>query len=253
MNKNDLLKAIKKARDSKKRNFEQSFDLIISFKNLDLKKADNQVEVFVKLPHSIGKEQKVCCFLGTELMSQKDACDTVIEIAGIDQYNKKEIKKISKEHDFYVAQGNSMAQVAKVFGKYLGPRNKMPNPKAGCVVGPGADLKSLKDNLSTTVQVSVKAIPLFQCRIGNEESKDEELVDNIMAIYNSLIHDLPRDAQNVKCVFVKLTMGSAIKVGGKEASEVEKEDKKNEEPKDSIKEASEKKEIKKEKEVEAEA
>ena len=34
-----------------------------------------------------------------------------------------------------------------------------------------------------------------------------------MAIYNSVVHSLPRDVQNVKGVFVKLTMGSAIKVG----------------------------------------
>jgi large subunit ribosomal protein L1 len=92
----------------------------------------------------------------------------------------------------------------------------MPNPKAGCVVPANANLQPLVEKLKSTVRVSVKTAPLFQCRVGNEETPEENLIDNIHVIYNSMLHALPNELDNIKSVYLKLTMGPAVKIGEKE-------------------------------------
>mgnify|MGYP001953752158 FL=1 len=68
-----------------------------------------------------------------------------------------------------------MTDVAKVFGRILGPKGKMPNPKLGCVLPPNADLKPLYDKLQTTLRIAVKSSLHFQCRVGKEDDDPEKL------------------------------------------------------------------------------
>ena len=80
MEKEELQAALAKAKDiSDKRNFKQSFDLIINLKGLDPKKPEHQVDLFITLPHSRGKKAKVCALVGLELAEQaKSIFDSVI-------------------------------------------------------------------------------------------------------------------------------------------------------------------------------
>ena len=224
MEKEQTFSAIEKAKDiSNKRNFQQSFDLIINLKGLDLKKPEHQVDIFVTLPHSKGKKSKICALVGPELEEQaKQFCDSVITSEHFEKYkDKKEIRKLANSFDFFIAQANIMPKVATVFGRVFGPRRKMPNPKAGCVVPPNASLKPLYEKLQKTVRASAKTSPLVQCAIGTENMSSNEIVENGMAVYNSLIHILPNEIHNIRDVYVKLTMGRPVKVG--EKLEVEKE------------------------------
>jgi hypothetical protein len=56
--------------------------------------------------------------------------------------------------------------------------------------------------------------------IGKEDSNEEEVVDNILTIYNTLLHNLPGEKQNIKSVILKLSMGKAVKIGKEEKEEV---------------------------------
>src|SRR3989344_5225570 len=125
--------------NSQKRKFKQSIDLIITFKNLDLNKPENQIEQFVNLHYGRGKQDKVCGLVGAELIEEsKKELDKTIATDDyiIYQKDKKLIKKLATEYDFFIAQANVMPKIAQTFGRVLGPRQKMPNPKAGCVVPP---------------------------------------------------------------------------------------------------------------------
>lgn len=216
MNKNKFLEALKKAKQgSKKRNFKQKVDLIFNLKDLDLKKPENQVEFFLKLHYNKGKESKICALVGPELASKaKSACDNVILIDGFQKYagDKKLSKKLCNDYDFFIAQANIMTKVAAAFGRILGPMGKMPNPKAGCVVTDKTDLNALCENLKKTIKISAKTSLIIQLIIGNEEMKDEEIADNAFNIYEQLIHHLPNEKNNIKSIFLKLTMGKPIKV-----------------------------------------
>lgn len=217
MDKNIISNAIKKIKEnSGKRNFKQSYDLIINLKNLDLKQADHQLDFFVQLHFSKGKKIKVCGLVGPELQNEaKTVFDTVITQDEFAKYakDKKAIKKLAQEHEFFVAQANIMPLVASSFGRVLGPRGKMPNPKAGCVVPPKTSLKPLYERLQKTLRISAKVEKIVQCAVGTEEMKDEEIIDNVINVYNNVIHHLPQEKNNVKSVLLKLTMGKPVLVG----------------------------------------
>ena len=124
-----------------------------------------------------------------------------------------------KKFDFFIAQATIMPKVATVFGRILGSRGKMPNPKAGCVVPPATNLRALVQRLQKLVKISVKANAAIQTVIGNEELPDEEIADNVLTVYDALLHALPAEKHNIKGAFIKLTMGNPVKIGEKETSE----------------------------------
>ncbi|MBW3022013.1 hypothetical protein KY328_03765, partial [Candidatus Woesearchaeota archaeon] len=197
MNKQEVLEVIKKLKEGKKRKFSQSYDLIITLKNFNIKKAECQLEFFVPLHFSLGKKIKTCAIVGPELKAEADEnCDTVIEASDIDAYasKKKDMKKLAEQHDYFIAQANFMGKLAGAFGRVLGPRGKMPNPKAGCVVPPKTNLKPLIDKLQKLVKVSTKKVPMIQVIVGREDMKDDEVADNIVTLYNNIVHHLPNEA-----------------------------------------------------------
>jgi large subunit ribosomal protein L1 len=199
--------------------------MIITLKDLDLKKPDNQVDFFTQLHFSRGKEVKICGLVGPELKenSTKELDFTINADQFVDYAkDKKAIKKIAEEFDFFIAQGNLMGKVAQTFGRVFGPRNKMPNPKSGAVVTPNANLAQVRDRLKMTVRVTAKTSLQYQTLVGKSDMKDEEVVDNIMTIYDQLIHHLPGEKNNIKSIFLKTTMGPAIKVGSDKNEVAEK-------------------------------
>lgn len=210
-----ILDALKKLKaDSKKRKFRQNIDVIITLQGLNLKKPDEQVEFFAILPHSRGKPAKVCALIGPELKEEATkVCDKVILQQEFPEYaDKKKAKKLASEYDYFIAQANIMAQIAGVFGKVFGPRGKMPNPKAGCVVPPKGALKPLCDKLQKMLKVSAKTQLQVQCRIGSEEDSDAQLADNVESLCSQLAQHLPHHDTNIKQVFLKLTMSRPVKV-----------------------------------------
>lgn len=216
MDKNKVKEALNKLKESsKKRKFKQTVDLIVNLKGLDMKKSDNHVEVFSNLHYSKGKPVKIAAFVGPELRDDsKKVCDTTIFIDDFEKYqkDKKLLKKLANDHDFFIAQANVMPKVAQVFGKVLGTRGKMPNPKAGCVVPPKFQLQPLYDLLQKTVILKAKSQPTVRCVVGTEDQNEEEIIDNIMTAYNALIHKLPNEEHNIKTVLIKLTMGTPVEV-----------------------------------------
>ena len=216
MNKEDFKKAIETLKkNSPKRKFNQSCDLIINLKDLDLKVPEQQVELWVQLPHPTGKDIKVCALVGGELAEQaKKTCDFVITNEEFKTYaaDKKKIKKIANEYKYFIAQANIMQDIAKTFGRIFGPRGKMPNPKAGCVVPPNANLSQLVEKLKKTTKVSAKTQTSIKCVVGNEKMPDEQIAENMQTIYSQVLHSLINEDKNIKEVLIKLTMSSPIKV-----------------------------------------
>ena len=215
MDEKKLKESVSKLHESNKRNFKQTVDLVINLKGLDLKKPEHQIELFLQLPKYKGKKSKVCALVGPEMGDQaKSVMDAFLLLPDFDRYaqEKKLIRKLARENDFFVGQATLMPKIATSFGRVLGPKGKMPNPKSGCIVPPNANLKVVYEKLQSTVKISGKKAPILQTTIGNEESKEEDLMDNIKHIYNNVVNALPQGEHNIKSVFIKYTMGKPIKI-----------------------------------------
>src|SRR3989344_4481559 len=117
-----LKKALTELRIEKQRKFDQTVDLIINLKKFDPKK--EQINSFISIPYKI-KEKKIAGFL--EIKNEK--LDTITPLEFKKYSDKKELKKIAKKYDFFIAQASVMPKVATTFGRVLGPLGKMPSPQ----------------------------------------------------------------------------------------------------------------------------
>ncbi|MBR9692315.1 hypothetical protein GOV07_00095 [Candidatus Woesearchaeota archaeon] len=215
MNDKELKETIEGLKKDDSRKFKQSFDLIVALKELNLKKPEEQVEFFVQVHKTIGKKRKMCALVGPEMKEDAEKVfDTVVTSDQFDKLGKKEIKRIAGEHEFFVGQANIMPKIAQSFGRVLGPRSQMPNPKAGCIVPPKAPLAPLYEKLQRTVKISAKKSPNIQVLAGTQEMDVADLLDNIKFLFDQIIHHLPREKNNMKHAYVKLSMGKPIKIHG---------------------------------------
>jgi large subunit ribosomal protein L1 len=212
MNKEDIIKQIHELKSHSKRKFTQSYDLVINLKNIVTK--SSPVDFFVTLPHSSGKVVKTACFANNQLHdSAVKNCDLVLEESDFAKYSDKKVgRKLAQDYTYFIAQATLMPKVAAAFGKALGIRGKMPNPKLGCVVPPNANLEPLVAKLKNTVRLQSRKATNLQCIVGKESQPDEEVAANIIVVYNLALKNLPNEIQNVKSVQLKLTMGKPVKL-----------------------------------------
>jgi large subunit ribosomal protein L1 len=230
MNKKAILDSIKKLREiSKKRNFNQTFDLIINLKQVNLKNPEEKIDLFLNLPYPRGKKSKICALVDKELELKAKIFDEMILKQDFPIYarDKKKTKKLATKYDYFIAQANLMPDIASTFGKVFGPKGKMPNPKAGCVVPPIAELGPVKEKVSTLIRLLTKSQSIIKVAVGDESMKDEEIEENISTVHHLILDTLPRKEQNMGSTFIKLTMSASVQITEKGPVLQDKKDEKS--------------------------
>jgi len=220
MRKDQALSALKRLHEiAPKRNFAQSVELMINFTGLDMKKPQNQVNVKVALPFPTGKGSgKVLVFAKTDEFAnslknkvEKIVMDSEIEALAKDRTKLGELMT----YDGLFAEGAVMLTVAKFLGQQLAPKGKMPKPIM--------NVNSFDETLEkarTQVTISNKKgkfMPVVHAVVGKEGMKDENIIENMFAIYDSVMNSLPQKKQNIKNVYIKMTMSPPVKIGEGEA------------------------------------
>ena len=210
--KQEILEAVKKAKEeAKPRNFTQSVDVVITIKDLDVRKPENRIDEEVFLPNGRGKPVKIAFIADGELalLAKNAGADLVINKADLEELGKdrKEAKKMANRHDFFVAQADMMPLVGRFLGPVLGPRKKMPKP-----VPASAKPEPLMEKLKGTVKVRIKDQPVVQALVGSQEMGDEDIADNIEAVLGVLDQKLEKGRSQIKSMYVKTTMGPIARV-----------------------------------------
>jgi len=203
--KQEIEKALAELRKTEKKKFTQTVDLIINLQKFDVKK--NSLNLFVSVPYNI-KEKKVCAFL--EIKNKN--VETIIKSEFAKYNDKKEIKKLVKRYDFFIAQASLMPSVATTFGKVLGPSGKMPSPQLGILMN--ADDKALNEviqKINHSIRVRTKEASI-KIPIAKESMKDDEIVENILTVYNTVMKNLPKNKENIKNIEIKFTMTKPQKI-----------------------------------------
>ncbi len=206
--------AIGELKKGPKRNFSQSVDMIVTLRDLNVKNPEEQVDFFTTLPKNFKKNKKIAAFVGTELQEKaEEVCDLVIPEQDFEKYKDKKLaKKIANEYDFFIAQADIMPKIATVFGRVLGPRGKMPNPKLGSILSGKSPVEPVYKKLQQTIRVSAKKALNIQVKIGEEDMKEEDVQANFENMLEQIINHLPKGRSNINRAFVKLTMTKPVEI-----------------------------------------
>ncbi|MFH1787652.1 MAG: hypothetical protein ABH811_02585 [archaeon] len=203
--KEQLKNALNELRKGKERKFDQTVDLIVNLQKLDIKKTS--INFFVKIPHKI-KDKKIAGFLETK----NEDIETITPNDFKKYSDKREMKKIVKKFDFFIAQANLMPKIASTFGRILGPTGKMPSPQLGIMMNVDKkEIKEIKEKINKSVKIRLKEASI-KLPIGKQSMKDEEILENINVVYNSILKEMPRGKENLKNIELKFTMTKPIKI-----------------------------------------
>ena len=211
-----LLELVKKAREvTKERKFKESIELIVTFKDIDVKKGFAINEI-VQLPKT--SSPATVCIIATGDMNQKAKeakADTVIGTEELAKYgaNKRESRKFINKHDFFLADTKVMPVVGKTLGQLLGPRGKMPTP-----VPFDASIEAFIQRFRSCIKVRSRASLSISSKIGDVSMEDPDLVINALTVLHAIEKHLPNGEKNMKKILIKTTMGKPVK----QAQEVKK-------------------------------
>jgi large subunit ribosomal protein L1 len=202
-----LAEAINLAKEIEFTKFDGSLDLAVSL-GVNPKHADQMVRGSVTLPHGTGKTVRVLVFAKGE--KAKEAEDAGADMVGGDDIVKK-IQEGWLEFDRVVATPDMMGTVGKI-GKILGPRGLMPNPKVGTVT---MDIgRAIKEIRAGKVDYRVEKAAIIHIGVGKSSFDTQKLVDNAVAVLDSLMKAKPSTAKGkyMKKISLSTTMGPGIKV-----------------------------------------
>ncbi|MBA7660870.1 hypothetical protein ES703_68876 [subsurface metagenome] len=66
-------------------------------------------------------------------------------------------------------------------------------------------INELKDKINNSIKIKIKE-PSIKLAIGKQSMKDQELIENILTVYNSILKEMPREKENIKNIEIKFTM-----------------------------------------------
>ena len=210
-NESQLMEIIKQAKETDKdRKFKQSVEMIMVFRDVDVKKGF-AINETVQLPKKLSKPATVCIMASGDMgIKAKNAkADLVVdenELAKLSA-DKKKSKNMVNKYDFFLADTKLMPTVGKTLGQLLGPRGKMPTP-----VPFNAPIESFLERFRSSVKIKAKGSLAMSCKIGEEGMEDADLAANANAVATAIEKALPNGSKNVKKIMFKTTMGKAIKV-----------------------------------------
>jgi len=210
---NQLLELVKRARkEAPTRKFTQSAELTLVLKDIDVKKGFSLNEV-VAIPHNSSKKPSVCVIATGDMGSRarRAGVDAVMDPTELDRLgtNRREARKIVREHDFFLADTAQMATIGRSLGQFLGPKGKMPTP-----LPYGAPVESIAARFKNSVRVRSKNQLNVSAKIGDEKLEDAQLAENASTIITAIEKKLPQGDKNIRNAMVKFTMGKTSKLSG---------------------------------------
>jgi large subunit ribosomal protein L1 len=205
-----LAQMVSEAKKSQKqRKFKQSVELIMVFRDIDVKKGF-AINEMVQLPRKLSHPASVCVVASGDLgLKAKNAnADRVVDGTEVNKVgaNKRESRKLINGYDFFLSDTSLMATVGKTLGQFMGPRGKMPTP-----VPFNAPIDSILERLRSSIRVRLRNSLSLACKIGDETMSDEDLIANANAVISLVEKKLPSGDKNIKKIMIKTTMGKIIK------------------------------------------
>ncbi|HTT26459.1 MAG TPA: 50S ribosomal protein L1, partial [Thermoplasmata archaeon] len=157
-----------------------------------------------------GRQVKVALVASPEMVQRvRGVADLTVTPNQLDEIfkDKKATKKVVEEIDFFLAEAPLMPTIGKRLGVVLGPRGKMPRP-----VPPGTDPTNLINSLKRSIRVRSRGNKSFHAPVGSRSMSPAEIAANVDAVLTRIVGKLERGRANIDSVYLKTTMGPAVRV-----------------------------------------
>ena len=204
-----MQEAIDLAKKASFAKFDESLDIAINL-NLDTRKSDQQLRGAVVLPNGNGKSVRV--LVATDDVNAQKAA----KAAGADLvYSAAELPEILNqdkyEFDVIVADPKMMLVLGK-YGKKLGPKGLMPNPKTGTVTTTPA--KAVEELKKGKANYRADKGGIIHLSIGKKSMVTKKLTENAEALIQVIKRLKPTTVKGtyVKNITVSTSMGPSVKV-----------------------------------------
>lgn len=180
----------------KRYDLDEALELV---KKVSMTKFDGNIELHVRLLGKSGKPEQV-----RGMINYPHSTGKKVNVVILDEKMIEEIAATKKiEADIYLATPALMPKIARL-AKILGPKGKMPNPKAGTI---SADPEKTKADLEAgQAEYKTDSYGNVHQVIGKVSGNSEELKEN----YNTLINALPKE--KIVTIVLCPTMGPSVKV-----------------------------------------
>ncbi len=204
----------------KVRKFDESIDLIMNFKDINLKDPKQRIDKEIILPNNIMTEDRpnICVIASDEiLLEAKNLGLETMDKDGLIKLNneeKKYKKKFVKKYKFFVVEDKMMPNVARYLARFLGPLGKMPKPFPsgyGIISNP-SDLNVAIERYLKIIRIQLKKQLLIQVKVGKKSMDKDKIFENMKAIVEYVADQMPHKYNNIKSMFLKTTMGQPIKI-----------------------------------------
>jgi large subunit ribosomal protein L1 len=187
--------------------FDASVDIDVRL-GVDPRKADQMVRGVVSLPHGTGKEVRVLVLVTPD--KEEEAKEAGADYVGLDEWIQK-IEKGWTDVDVIITMPAVMAKVGRL-GRILGPRNLMPNPKAGTVT---QDIgKAVREVKAGKIDFKVDKTGIVHTSVGKVSFSPEKLAANAAEVIATLNRLKPASAKGtyIRNVTLSSTMSPAVTV-----------------------------------------
>ena len=204
----------------KVRKFDESIDLIMNLKDINLKDPKQRIDKEIILPNNIITKSRpnICVIASDEiLLEAKNLGLETMDKDGLIKLNneeKKYKKKFVKKYNFFIVEDKMMPNVARYLARFLGPLGKMPKPFPsgyGIISNPD-DLSVAIDRYLKVIRIQLKKQPLIQVKVGKKSMDKDKIFENMKAIVEYIADQMPHKYNNIKSMFLKTTMGLPIKI-----------------------------------------
>jgi large subunit ribosomal protein L1 len=208
--KEKIVNAVNEALKAKERKFVETVEIVVNLRNIDFKRPENRIDTVIALPHGLGKPRKVAIFAkGETALKAKESNVLVIPPEEIDELskNRRQARKVAKENHFFIAEAPLMPEIGKKLGPVLAPRGKIPQP-----IPPLSDPNPVIDRLRKSIKIRTKDRSTFHAPIGSKNMSPEDIAENALEVLKIVENKYENAAQNLKSVYIKSTMGPAVRV-----------------------------------------
>src|SRR5262247_3381288 len=202
-----LEEAVKMVKDRAKAKFDETIEIAMNL-GVDPRHADQMVRGVVNLPNGSGRSVRVAVFARGPKADEARAAGA--DVVGAEDLVEK-VQGGTIDFDRCIATPDLMPLVGR-FGKVLGPRGLMPNPKVGTVtMDITAAVKAAKGG---AVEFRVEKAGIVQAGVGKASFPPEKLVENIKAFADAVQKAKPAGAKGnyLNKVSLSSTQGVGVKI-----------------------------------------